>query len=1285
MSAIPNSNPPFDQCASVSNDRDYANKNEVKRLDNNSDRSISAEFDKLNESLYKINHFLRLSKEIDDMKKDNLVKNDIQRKLSMKSQWLKSNHSSTVSLNNLPPTNSRRNSSGNISVQSFNKIEPKPESNLQRQRRNFAEYKSRSFQNVNAPNDRPKRRYGRHSHFNSFEELNFLDRIRLSDEEVSRLSQEPDFQDIKMKMGATSNCSTKPHSKLTTRSNSKDSLSKFSVSSEQRDLSKYFPKKEIIARPCNVNKNQKELKDVDLSKYFQPSPVQEMKSLPSPGQSPNLPRKPMKSTNDDHATNSTNTLLRTAIDNLQKISKQKSTEQSPSDELRKEDFTMHDQQLDGAVSIKKLTPLNVTQKAVTGYESISLVDEPESDDDDDCDRLFAGLKSPTENIDALFDKVAADVIPAMAKTVKKTTKTIKKPLSKKIAPAKVNKMKAATANATKIPSTNGAGGGGGSKPNVKTTQPIRKPAARKDISEYFAPPNVEPTVSKRQASLKPDWHKKDGFLDMNRESEILGKLSSNLLNEIKLLEKHLELNQEANEKSSGGAKKSEVKRVKVVKEVVAKKSNRQTTKDLDNAINDILSSDIGSAKNGKSVSNPSEDNKMIESIEEITKESMDIVDFAPGPSKALNLNGAPKPSNNSTLAPRETKKPLEKPITMKSNQSKIHVIEQKAHRVNNQTIERKPIKPEIASPVANGSSDKKSTNGVLLFKKEMPAISVPMKAAIITLPKSYRGIKSTDLKPKPKPIESILTPSNLNDQTADLKWTHSKPVTFEVHERPDSQITHDSMTVNGRNVRQDSQTYPPIELKQVEQKPTKAEERRPSFDVPQVPIRKVSTEERRPSFEVPQVPIRKVSTEERRPSFELPHMPLRKVSAELDNYKPAHEHKSNGVKRVDFNKTHFEQCSVVTPMKTPVKDQNAVQLVEPNTSDVRKATFSEIYSQNSPQNKRSNDRKSIENHENNLDQTILPVKPTRKQRAQEPSPSRAYIEPCHSNGSPIFEKVNVKPKMDEVRLRSEYLNLKPEPKQSPVVMVNKIEPAQSKPLDISAIPLESNKTSENDDTFDKHAHFSPSDQALSYNSSGSGDYDNVPSSSKRTVFKYSKGQSKSFDVPAITERSSDNDSDEKSPATPLRRRLSFDRKRNVSDMLIERSKMLHNRKQEFMNEKLVESKNPYIKRLIEKESRGIRSTYDRPLMSCIPSSSSATSRYDYQPYTPAVSRTLPSTSVNTRLSPAPRQMRFSPVRMSSSPSRVSPVPRPPPSTSSNRSVLDMFRHPSSSKDSCIIS
>lgn len=1539
VSATPNPNAPFDQGPSVSHDRDYANRNEIKRIENTSDRGISTEFDKLNESLYKINNFLRLSKEIDDLKKENLVKNDIQRKLSLKSQWLNSNHSSTVSLNNLPPAASRRNSSGNISVQSYNKVEPKTENDLQRQRRNFAEFKSRSFQNVNAPSEPAKRRFGRYTRFNSFEELDFMDRVRLSDDEVSRLSQEPDFQDIKMKIGESGGLPAKSaDSKLTTRSNSKDS---FSVSSSQRDLSKYFPKKEVKAKPCNVNRNQKELKDVDLTKYFQPSPVQEMKSLPSPGQSPHLPRKPLKAHSEDHA-NSTNTLLRTAIDNLQKFSKQKSVEEPPAnDVMRKENFTMHDQQMDGAVSIRKMSAGGSVQKPVSGYESISLVDDPETDDDD-CDKLFAGLKSPTENIDELFDKVAADVCPTLAKGGKKVVKTGKKPLSKKVGPTKIAKSKNTTPNAKNITT---------SAIKAKVAVAAEKPA-RKDISEYFAP--MQSAAPKASASNGPvDWHKKDGFLDMNRESEILGKLSSNLLNEIKLLEQHLELNQGAAEQKTPATKKPAAARAKVTKEV-AKKSNRQTTKELDSAINDILNA----TENEKIGEHLMDDDVFMDAIEEMPKDE-DVVDAGRTPFMVVDVNAAAKTLNGPSVAVNGSSaalNALQKPdrlnvVNRNSVPGPSQSVEQKPKRlgskieksiaqhvklpVENKPIQKLPIEirqkcviqhkpkepvekevkfpigskqkpaidsgqtlhakadngkkqsaddgrkpaienarkvsvgssPKIAvdhglkmsiqngqmaqveeklkasianarklsmdigsklpannrpqSPVGivrklpvqeapkvptqeNGSvADKKAIAKVLSYKTEMPAISVPMKAAIITLPKSYRGIKSTDLKPKPKPTESVLTPSNV-DHANDLKWTHSKPAAFEVHSKPinieplsrpvtfeaypklaalEAQLKPATLEAHPKP----STLEAPSKLASSEPKPKPANlgtlpkanhfesapkpiglvDRRPSVS------EKYSKETASNSSPIDAVKSGKIhpKVEERRSSFEFPKVPMQtyaknlaEASKSLIENEKKPQNMTNGCKFTDHSKQgHFDSRHTEIRAENAAPAKSNGQKVHLDRSNELRHKPSNNTGNGQPKSRpnsltqpvpNGHGRQAVETQSNSFDAQV-PIKPMRKQRAQDPSPSRVgqengapSVEPTMrtlsadssamaeknirkmlADSSAVAEKNVQKLSADESKMINQQSGCKaqpdiniipatPQPRGSTAPVFSHahgslssltaqprgnitsiasqpeapkqsnaaVRPiSQSKPIDI-APPAPSHQPDQNGAP-EKRAHRTTDrpDEALSYNSSGSGDYDNVPSlESKRSAFK-GKGQSKSFDVPSITERRRDDDDGddaaEAPPETSLRRRLSFDRKRNVSDMLIERSKMLHNRKQEFMNEKLVETKNPYIRRMIEKESRGTRSAYDRPLMSCLPSSN----RYDYQPYTPTVvSRTLPSASVSGRLSSPTRQSRFSPVRMSPSPSRLSPV-RSPPSSSSNRSVLDMFRHPSANKDSCIIS
>lgn len=442
-------------------------KTEIKFIDNNLDHQLSADIDKLNESLYKINNFIKLTKEIDELKKENLVKNDIKRKLSLKEQWLKNsqdsglnNFGSTTSVN-YPPTNSDRLCSTKaISASNLDLVKSSPLMD----RRKLYVAPTGSIQNLKSVqkslslDHSPKE--------NPVGELSFLNNLDITDAEIEILSQEPEFKYISPQDRLKSNNDklAKSLKKIEsknfsdTRNHIKSQINTPKVSTTQRDLSKFFPKKEEKATTSSVNKNQKELKDVNLAKYFTPSPVQELKSLPSPcltpksnqspslsprsGPSPNLtpksglsPNMPRRNSNfETKNADLKQSLLRESLENKLKPNKAKS-------------FDMYNQQMDGAVDWKKPSKRELDKarsvdlievkskkkKDASPPEEVDLSNFEKLIDDPVCierlspskeyNKLFEN-ETLDEELSEMFEEFAAKVVPkpAEVKVVKRVVK-----------------------------------------------------------------------------------------------------------------------------------------------------------------------------------------------------------------------------------------------------------------------------------------------------------------------------------------------------------------------------------------------------------------------------------------------------------------------------------------------------------------------------------------------------------------------------------------------------------------------------------------------------------------------------------------------------------------------------------------------------------------------------------------------------------------------------------------------------------------------------------------------
>lgn len=1096
---------------------DYVNRNEIKRIDNQADKSFSAEFDKLNESLYKINSFLKLSKEIDDMKKENLVKNDIQRKLSLKSQWLNSNHGSTASLNSLPPTDLRKGSLGNVSTQSLSKEDEedkKRENDLQKKRKKFANFKSVSVQNINASADKPKRRYRKHSNYTSFDELNFIDKIKLSDEEVSQLSQESDFQESEPK-SSKNNSGTIFSLKLepNRKTESKESLSKCSLSSSQRDLSRFFPKKEEKPKPMNVNKNQKELKDVDLSKYFLPSPVQELKSIPSPGQSPKLPRKSLNVKSNDETTASTSNLLRTAIDNLHKMQKPPIAPVENKSATEKQNFSMRNQQLDGDVSFYPMSTRPINWNLVD--DDVQL--DTEQISENDCEKLFSCLKSPSENIDELFEKVAADVLPELPKQETKREEPIREMPKQEIKRAEI-KQEEIKPKPTKKKIV---------KPKtVKKTTKVNKKIDTSKLN--FA---GELSESKSSAPPAPNWHKKERFLDDDREAEILSKLSTNLLNEIKLLEKHLELNEKLSE-PTGNMTAEEL---------------HQTEDDLNNAINDILNAADNESNIGSDIS-----------FESAVDKNEDVVDFARNERKVLSYK-----DEMPVVSTPQKVKCVDLP---KANQGVVSTIV--PH-----------VLPEVQKPDVIIVEERPSIKERDKTKAKRIETTKPLDEAVVKPETVDQGRKENEIKPKLKDLKTeffagmYAQPEQTQNHVEKEKEAPEKAVT----------VVHEVNNVETDDKLDDVSDAPPV-------KPVRRQRSRKS-SLTLVEIHKPSDE-------------RFNSNEKKEDGQNAPRANHRSTVRGILTKEIPSPHQQ--IKFSELHKTTEPKPSEEIPVMT-----NIAQILSTNMNTIENSNKNTIENKSAIETKSSR-----ENTQNSLADSVEPTK-------------------------------NI---ADTVKFNE----------------------SQNKSYDMEWNNVDSKRT------------YEPSEMTTS---SGSGDYDNVPSTSRKVKLSATKQMSKSFDAPSNDDRDYDN-VDEKTIEKPIRRRLSFDKKRNVTDMLIERSKHIHNKKQEFLNDKLVET-NPYIKRMIEKERRFSRPTYDRSYISSIPT----TSHYDYNPYSYSMNRPM---SPTRPISPTATIIRPSAVTTTSiRPSAAYSSNYSVPSTramappSSSRGVLDMFsRQPSSSsnnKDSCIIS
>lgn len=372
-----------------------SNSTDIKFLKNNnsSDRMFTADIDHLNESLYKINKFMQLTKDIDDLKRKQSVGHDIQRKLSLKEQWLKntpspspsvfsrgsSMYGSTQSVNSLTSLNSHGSGAAKPAASSHVKplenvtefkspvqLKPEVKSKLISQSKivvpsSSSDVKTTTEAELFGTLDSSTVNLQKSPvEDDDDDDLSYLDALELNDAEIRELTQplrenssidyyhkkkkkEIDLKQALKKIELKNFADTFSHiqSQFTGPKVSTDTA---------RDLSKFFPKKEEPVTTGGVNKNQKELKDVDLAKYFAPSPVQQRKTI---GFDKEMASKVTKRP-------------------IGELAKTRSTSGA-----KEKEFNMFDSQLDGAIDLKRpMKSQRVLEKKLKPKSSISVKPKP---------------------------------------------------------------------------------------------------------------------------------------------------------------------------------------------------------------------------------------------------------------------------------------------------------------------------------------------------------------------------------------------------------------------------------------------------------------------------------------------------------------------------------------------------------------------------------------------------------------------------------------------------------------------------------------------------------------------------------------------------------------------------------------------------------------------------------------------------------------------------------------------------------------------------------------------
>lgn len=381
-------------------------RSDIKFIENQFDQKICTEIDKLNENVYNLNNFLQLTKDIGTMMKDNLVKNDIQRKLNLKSQWLSKKFSSTGSLNSSSAIKSKKvrtrinfdkNDDRSSSAECLRKIDISEADGCSKKE---FKLKSASIQSI-VPNNRKTLRS-----FKSYDELKYeIKPTMRTDVDMAENVDHKKSQTVDFTRKDTPKTSQKLIEVKNTIDKAKNAQSKYiepksSTDVAKRDLSRFFPPKNESTPSLKVLKNPKRLKDIDISKYFLP------KSISSPGQSP----LPIRKT-------------------LSKVQVQPDRTESRSLDVQKSEPISHDRtesrslEVHESEHISHIHCLDVSQSVISQVPKKNARDEPEKRLSDkineiacnsvtggDYNQLVNCLETPTESIDEMFEEVAATLI-----------------------------------------------------------------------------------------------------------------------------------------------------------------------------------------------------------------------------------------------------------------------------------------------------------------------------------------------------------------------------------------------------------------------------------------------------------------------------------------------------------------------------------------------------------------------------------------------------------------------------------------------------------------------------------------------------------------------------------------------------------------------------------------------------------------------------------------------------------------------------------------------------------
>lgn len=469
---------------------------------------------------------MKLTKDIDELKKENSVRQDIQRKLSLKEQWLKNNTAPPVppfvaqlsaanslrSINSdvdeaLPTVSSMTDDIAKSQQNSLTDVERRPSApKFTSPSSNFHLVKSNSA--IEEELFGSKSEETKEPLVDVADELDFLDSLELSDREIKALcTPAPYISQIDIRRAQEKQQKEALAKKLRNIEAKSFSQTKSHIAAQMsgpkvsttvtRDVSQYFPKKEETAAATNITKNQKELKNVDLAKYFAPSPVQSRKvfGFNSPTKQSDAAKKP--------------------------TSKQNS-------------FDLSDVQLDGAMDMRKPKALKreieSTQPKTKASTKTSVVKKK---------KIVETKKLPEEMDETIFDSLVVE--PSLIeRSASKQFNCLFD--DEKLDVTEIDQIFAEVAREVGIPSY----------VPLETITEKKKTAPKKlasqelmvhhideeQMQKYFATPMQAPEPKEANLTYNkpaPKWTKKQ-VLDDDLETFYLSQLSTSLIDQIKELE-----------------------------------------------------------------------------------------------------------------------------------------------------------------------------------------------------------------------------------------------------------------------------------------------------------------------------------------------------------------------------------------------------------------------------------------------------------------------------------------------------------------------------------------------------------------------------------------------------------------------------------------------------------------------------------------------------------------------------------------------------------------------------